>query len=190
MITQSDTKLVVEANYGIIDFGGDYAGSVLFIYCHIYNIVTDNIFLEPVLSFSSNGRHPIFANCFSNVDSIAADQGFSFGTPFQPTTFTENSNISQTTELVPSRSPSNSPTEVVEKENVKKNNVKNIIVVAVSIIAPAIFTIVGLVAARKIIESRISFVDENDDGFYRRKEVTDLINNDNGNNNAEEIYTD
>lgn len=182
--TINDTATMNESEYGIIDFGGDFSGSVVFIYCHFYDIFTDNKNYKPILSFSSNGRHPIFANCFSNVEAFSSEQGFSFGTPFQPTTYTTIPTSSKTTVYIPTKSPSRSPTELVEVGYVKKDNKKNVIVVMVSIIVPVVLTVVALIIVRKIMERNFNFIDDTD--------LVEMINTNNNDehNDIEEPYVE
>lgn len=159
----------VKSNFGIIDFGGYYSGSVVFIYCNFNNIITDNILTNPILSFSSNGLLPIFANCFSNIDSIASNQGFTFGTPLKPTTYLSSTILLTTTVKTPSITPSQSPLQTILVTNVKKNKIKNFIVIVVSIVATVILTVIFLVVVHRIYYNKIIFIDEADDSVDQQE---------------------
>lgn len=168
-LSASDNKAdYVESNFGIIDFGGEYSGSVVFINCQI----------KPKLALSSNGRLPIFANCYSNVDSIASEQGFTFGTPFQSIPLGTSSICSPTTVEISVITPSQSPTLTIQIVNVNNNKIKNVIVVSVSIVATAILTVVCLVAVHIVYYNKIVFIDETDESADQQKEFVETINND------------
>lgn len=191
LVTSGNKTEYIKTNYGIIDFGGDYSGSVVFIYCHFYSIVTDSKSLQPILSFSSNGRLPIFANCFTDSESIANEQGFTYGTPFQPTiddlTVEPTPIITESPTMTPVQtSVIYIPSEVV----IEKNNNKNIIVVSVSILATIIVTISGLIIARKRLDHHITYIDETDDSTYGNKELAETINPDVSTHDVEEPYVE
>lgn len=178
-LSASDNKAdYVESNFGIIDFGGDYSGSVVFINCYFYNIVTDDSQIKPILAFSSNGRLHIFANCYSNVDSIASEQGFTFGMLFQSIPLGTSSICSPTTVEISVITPSQSPTLTIQIVNVKNNKIKNVIVVSVSIVATAILTVVCLVVVHIVYYNKIVFIDETDESADQQKEFVETINND------------
>lgn len=191
-VAMDDEIIYVKSESGIIDFGGDYSGSVVFIYCHFFNIETDDKDTEPALAYSSNGRLPIFANCYSNVKSIADNRGFSFTTPSEPSSESATITPAMTTIELPSMT-SNQPTASANEINViqKRSNTKNIIVVSVSITVGIILTVSTLIVVRNYLSHNINLIDETDDSNLNNKDLREAINsNSNIIYDAEEPYVE
>lgn len=190
-VTVGSKTEYVKSECGIINFGGDYSGSIVFIYCHFFNIYTDDKSIEPVLAYSSNGRLPIFANCFTNVESIANNRGLTFTTPFEPSLNlpTLTPTVSDV-EILPQTSNPETTEQIEINDKNDKNNTKNIIVVSVSIFASIVVTVIALVISRYYLYRNINLIDETDDSTFNR-DLSDAINaNSNITPGSEENYVE
>ncbi|OHS92988.1 hypothetical protein TRFO_12184 [Tritrichomonas foetus] len=169
MIANSTLLTDSTVNHCVFMFGGQYSGSIVFIYCYFYNVITDNSSITPVLTYSSNGRYPTFANCYTDSEYLAENnQGVTMTIvpTYQPPTseifysFTEtfSKEVAESSSVL-TVSLVSYPVSPTKLQPAHKKTISNEAVVGISLSLNFLVAIIVIAVARRYLKKY--FLDEN-----------------------------